>query len=488
MEKKRYFVGVDIGTSNVVMVVGSQVEDEPIKIEGLESQPIDSGVTAGKIINVQKTGEAIRLAKERLEKSLSIKIEEAYAGFANENIRCVQYTDHVFVKDSASGCIAQEDVDSLHERMQNVIADQSEEIMARTPLCYIIDNDKEVADPVGSFGLNLSAKFLFILCQKEQLKRIQMSFQNAGLRLQRVYVNPTIISDVLLSEDEREEGVAIVDIGGGTTDVAIVRNGLLRYVASVPIGAQSINTDMHTFGIAERLTSQFKHRYGSAVSDMVAEEATIPIQMAGQAKKDYPQRNLVAIIEARLKDIIEYAWSEIKIAKMSTKIPCGIVITGGSALLDNIDELFRRETKLPARLGRVEYGGLSLESCQTYGNFANVAAIGTMLSGSQHAPSVVVKQKEIVRPVTTLAGNGAPRPRPVVPTPTPTPAPTPRPVSQPKPAPKVEVEEVVEVVEKPKAEPVSKPKTEDKPKGRGLWSKLSNTLDTILGNNKDEVL
>ena len=90
MEKKRYFVGVDIGTSNVVMVVGSQVEDEPIKIEGLESQPIDSGVTAGKIINVQKTGEAIRLAKERLEKSLSIKIEEAYAGFANENIRCVQ--------------------------------------------------------------------------------------------------------------------------------------------------------------------------------------------------------------------------------------------------------------------------------------------------------------------------------------------------------------------------------------------------------------
>lgn len=492
MEKKRYFVGVDIGTTNVVMVVGSQVDDEPVKIEGLESQPIDSGVTAGKIINVQKTGEAIRLAKERLEKGLNIKIEEAYAGFASENVRCVQYTDHVFVKDSASGCIAQEDVDSLHERMQNVIADQSEEIMSRSPLCYIIDNDKEVADPVGSFGLNLSAKFLFILCQKEQLKRIKMSFQNAGLRLQNVYINPAVEPDVLLSDEEREEGVAIVDIGGGTTDVAIVRNGLLRYIASVPMGAQSINTDMHTFGIAERLTSQFKHKYGSAVSDMIPEEATIPIQMAGQAKKDYPQRNLVAIIEARLKDIIEYAWNEIKIAKMSTKIPCGIVITGGSALLDNIDELFHRETKVPARLGRVQYGGLSLESCEKFGIYANVAAIGIMLSGSQHAPSAVVKQKEIVRPVTTLAGGGVQRPRPVGSTS----ASASQPVQQPKSKPKSEpvadgVTNVADdVAEKQKAEPSGKTKSGDKGKGRsrGLWKTLSNTLDTILGNNKDEVL
>lgn len=488
MENKKYFVGVDIGSSNVVMVVGSQVDDQPIKIEGCESQPAE-GVAAGSINNVHSVGNAIRAVKERLESNLKIKIDEASVGIANERVRCVTYTDHVFVRDNYTNCIEQEDITSLHERMQNVIADQSEEILARIPQCYIIDNNgKEIDNPVGSFGQTVSAKFLFVLCQKEQLKRVKMAMNHAGMRLQNVFINPMVLPEVLLSDDEKNDGVAIVDIGGETTDVAIYREGKLRHIASIPIGAQSINVDMKTFGITERLTSQYKHHHGQAVSDMVEENLTISIQMAGQVRKNYPLRNLVAIIEARLKDIIEYAMVEVKVAKMTTKIPCGIVITGGSALLENIDLLFKRETNLPARTSRVEYG-LSGESCEQYGAYANTAAIGVMLASSKHAPSNVVKMHEIVRP--TPPTRPTP-PQPAIVTPKANKETTPQPVKDTtttnlKSEVKVKADNNTDNGTTIKTTTSSK--KSGKSKGRGFWGAISNTLDTILGNNnKDEVL
>ena len=490
MENKKYFVGVDIGSSNVVMVVGSQVDDQPIKIEGCDSQPVE-GIAAGAINNVHSVGNAIRAVKERLESSLNIKIEEASVGIANERVRCVNYTDHVFVRDSNTNCIEQEDISSLHERMQNVIADQSEEIMARIPQCYIIDNNgKEIDNPVGSFGQTVSAKFLFVLCQKEQLKRVKMAMHHAGLRLQNIFINPMVLPDVLLSDDEKNDGVAIVDIGGETTDVSIYREGKLRHIASVPIGAQSINVDMRTFGITERLTSQYKHRYGKAVSDLVDEDSTISIQMAGQVRKNYPQRNLVAIIEARLKDIIELAMVEVKVAKMTTKIPSGIVITGGSALLENIDLLFQRETNLPTRCGRAEYG-LSGESCDQFGAYTNATAIGVMLASSKHAPSNVVKTREIVRPTPPTPPTRPTPPQPIVATRPTTESVKPQPVKvTPTPTLKSDVEKKAEsdTTTKPLTTSTKKEKS-GKSKGRSFWGALSSTLDTILGNNnKDEVL
>ncbi|MBQ7856796.1 MAG: cell division protein FtsA [Alistipes sp.] len=397
MESKSYFVGVDIGTSNVVMVVGSRKgSGGAIEIEGVSSQEIESGVSAGRIDNINTVGVAIRKAKEELEEELHICINEAYAGISSESVRCAYYTDHVFVKDSTSNCISKEDVASLHERMYNVHADSGEEIIARIPQNYVIDEGREIEDPVGSFGHTLSSTFMFILCPKSQLERVRMSFFNAGLKPPlAVRVNPCELPRTLLSQEEREEGVVIVDIGGGTTDVSVTRGGKLRYIATVPIGAQSINADMHAFGIFESKTESIKKRYGSAVADMVEADSVIPMALAGMHKRDFPQRNLVSIIEARLKDIVEYAMAEVKYAKMTSKVPCGFVITGGCSTLENIDELFRRETKLPARLGGAKEG-VTEGSLDNISTFAHSAAVAVMLYGATCQACNVTAQRGAV--------------------------------------------------------------------------------------------
>lgn len=494
MEKKSYFVGVDIGTSNVAMVVGSRIGDGPINIEDGVTRPINGGVVAGRIDNVQSVGAAIRAAKEELERELNIRINEAYAGLSGEFVHCAYYTDHVFVRDNVSSCITKEDVASLHERMNNVIADPSEEILERIPQNYVIDSSKEIADPIGSFGRNLSSTFMFILCQKNQLMRVKMAFHNAGLSLLGTYVNPAVLPSLVLTDEEKDEGVAIVDIGGGTTDVSIVRGGKLRYIASVPIGAQSINADMHTFGISDRNTEYFKRKYGSAVADMVPADATIPIQKAGQqSKKDFPQRNLVAIIEARLKDIAEFAWAEIKHAKMSTKIPCGLVLTGGSTVLENIDELFRRETGVPVRLSTVE-SGISDETKEKVSTYLQSAAVAVMLNGVKRGKCDVIElSPKVVSPQ-----------QPTSPTTI-----TPQPIS-PKVGQNVAVENgdgttgtpsddngdtttpptTPQQQQTPESEQKSEPKKEPKkePKRGGFIKNISKLLDAVLGNDKDDVL
>ena len=482
MENKSYFVGVDIGTSNVVMVVGSRIGTSgAVEIEGVSLQEVETGVSSGRIDNVNMVGSAIRKAKEELEEELHISIHEAYAGISSEMVRCAYYTDHVFVKDAASNCISKEDVASLHERMYNVHADTSEEIIARIPQNYVIDESREIEDPVGSFGRTLSSTFLFILCPKSQLERVKMSFFNAGLKPPlAVRVNPCELPRTLLSKEEREEGVAIVDIGGGTTDVSIVRGDKLRYIATVPIGAQSINADMHAFGIFESKTENVKKRYGSALADMVAEDSVIPLSLAGMQKRDFPQRNLVSIIEARLKDIIEFAMAEVKSAKMTSKIPCGFVITGGCSMLENIDELFRRETKMAARLGGAQEG-ITLESIDNISAYAHSAAVAVMLYGATCQACYVVEQRAAAplyppQPPKHIAP--APTPRPVPPVTQPTPASTPQPI-EPDP---IEEEDVVK--------PEEEKREVEGGRRRGKFftsflSGISRTINVLVGNEDE---
>lgn len=483
MEKKNYIVGVDIGSSNVVVVVGTRNTDGSLKIDGIASRPVAGGVTSGRIDNVRSVGKAVREAKEELEEELGIRLNEAYAGISGNFIRCASYTDHVFIKDS-SHCITREDVAALHERMRNVLADDSEQIMDRIPQNYVVDDGSETDDPVGAFGHKLSSTFLFVLCSREQIERVKMSFHNAGLRLLDICVNPAVLPDVLLSDEERDEGAAVIDIGGGTTDVSIVRGGILRYAASVPIGASTVDADLHAFGIAKLNAEQIKKKYGSAVADMVQPDISVPVQMPGQTKKDFLQVNLVSIIEARLKDIAEFAWDEIRRAKFASRIPCGIVLTGGSALLENIDELFRRETGANVRLGAARYG-IDEESQQKIGTYAHSTAVAVLLFGEKHGFCEVTER--VALPSAGADGAGEPR-KPQKPEPfTPREDPKAPPVVQPA---NEEAEE--EDKSEDKSEPEKEPPTygtpngnDNGPKNRGFLKKALEKFNNFLGDNKD---
>ena len=212
MEKKSYTVAIDLGSSNVVVAVGSKREDGTLGIEAVVSKPVE-GVKAGRIDNIEQAGNAIREAVAEVESTLGVRITEAYAGISGEFVRCARHTDHVFTYDPQNG-VNQGDVDALFDRMRNVQAPDDETIMERIPQHYMVDDAEEVRNPVGSFCKRLSSTFNFILCGKTPLQRLDMALRRLGIRMLGVFPNALATPEAVLSSDEKEEGVAVVDIGG----------------------------------------------------------------------------------------------------------------------------------------------------------------------------------------------------------------------------------------------------------------------------------
>ena len=430
MEKKNYIVGIDVGSSNVVMVVGSKNESGKMVIDAIVSKP-SKGVNAGVIENINQVSECLKAAKAEIEEELGIRISEAYAGISGAFVRCGQVSDHVYVRDPQNG-ISQFDVDALFTRMKEVTAPENEMILERIPQCYVTNNGLQVKDPVGSFGNRLSATFNFILSEKTPLERVKMVFRLVGLQLAGTYANSMIMTDAVASEDEKMDGVAVVDIGGSTTDVAVYHGNVIRHIATIPMGASAINRDIHMHGVPERSVESLKKKYGSAIAEFVSEHKMIQMPSLGNQTKGVLLRNLAAIIEARLTDIAEFVKAEIKDSGYSSRLSYGIVLTGGSASIAHIDELFRRVTGLDVRIATAEYG-LDDESRAQIESPAHTAAVALLLKGAdQGACSVVSRPGGInfPQPPTPPILGGTPLSPPTPPTPpipggTPLPPPTP---------------------------------------------------------------
>lgn len=380
MEKKNYIVGIDIGSSNIVMVVGSKNEAGEMVVDALVSKP-SKGVNAGVIENINQVSEGVKAAKAEVEEELGIRISEAYAGISGAFVRCAPLSDHVYVREPQNG-ISQFDVDALFARMKEVSAPDNEIIIERIPQNYTVDNGLEVKDPVGSFGRRLSSTFNFILCEKTPLERLKMVFRLSGLQLAGTFANSMIIAEAVLSDDEKSEGVAVVDIGGATTDVVVYHGNVIRHIATIPIGANSINRDIHMHGIPERSVEALKKKHGSAIAESVSEQLLIQVPSVGKSSKGVMRRNLAAIIEARLTDIAEFVKAEIKDSGYANRLSFGVVLTGGSASIDHIDELFQRVTGYEVRVATAECG-LDEESRMQIESPAHTAAVALLLKGAE---------------------------------------------------------------------------------------------------------
>lgn len=412
MEKKSYIVGIDVGTSNIVIVVGTKEESGLINVEAIVSKPA-RGVNAGIIENYNEAGTVIRAAKQEIEEELGIRITEAYVGVSGAFVRCDRYTDHVFVKEPREG-VTQRDVESLNERMRNVIAPENETIIERIPQNYMIDGGQEIKSPVGAFGRQLSSTFNFILCDKMPLTRLDMTFRQLGIKVLGIFANALIMPEAVLTADEKEDGAAVVDIGGGTTDVAVVHGNIVRYIASIPMGANTINRDIAAHGVPERSVEKLKKNYGSAIAEFVPERKLIQIPSMGHRTKGVMRRNLAAIIEARLTDIAEYVKAEIKDSGYAGRISYGLVLTGGSASLEHIDELFHRVTGYDVRIGTPQ-SGIDSESQEKIDTPAHTAAVALLLAGAKHgacavsfqpAPQTPPKPEPAAQPVQNAATGG----------------------------------------------------------------------------------
>jgi len=379
VENKSYIVAVDVGSSEVVVAVGSPGEGGVLEIVTVVSEPTD-GVSAGLVDNSKSVGQALRRARERAEQEARIAITDAYVGISGKFVRCARYTDHVFVED-VENCISQRDVNALTERMRNVKAADGEVIMDLFPLSYKGDAGSEMKNPVGCYSKQLSSTYNFILCEHMAKDRLRRVFLDAGIKIRGMFANAAVMADSVVSTDEKEEGVAVVDIGGGVTDVAVYYGGVLRYIASIPIGGSAVNSDIRAYGIPEKQVEKLKRRYGTAVTDLTPDDI-IQVRNSSRSLKSILRLNLAAVIEARMTDIAEYVWNEIRDAGFGKKLSAGIVLTGGGAGLKNIDELFRRVTGRDVRVACAEMG-VATESLEKVASPSLTVAVSLLLRGAQ---------------------------------------------------------------------------------------------------------
>ena len=470
MDKKKYVVAIDVGTSEVVIAVGSIADSGTINIETIVSEPCE-GMMAGLVDNSQMVTESLRRARARAEQQAGIAITDADVTISGKFVRCAHYTDHVFVEDKEA-CISQRDVNALCERMRSVKSADGEVIMDYYPVTYKGTSGVEMKNPVGCYSPQLSSTYNFILCEHTAKDRLLRVFMGAGIKIRNLYAGAAVIGESVINSDEKEEGVAVVDIGSGVTDVAVYYGGVLRYIATIPMGGAVVNSDIRAYAgtIPAKTVETLKRRYGSAMVDLTPDEK-IEIHSGSRAIKPIQRLNLATVIEARMSEIAEYVWSEIRESGYAKKLAAGIVLTGGGAALDHIADLFQKITSQEVRVSCAEMG-VATESLDKVSSPNLTMAISLLLSGA----------KEGACPVRELQS-----PAPIK--------------NEVKPAQEVKVAEPTPSVQTPTPEPEpEKVKDNDNwddeiedeedddvtPKSRGIWSWFKNKIDGAF--NPDEGL
>lgn len=396
--EKNYIVAIDLGSSNVVVAVGTKAPDGKVNIEQVVVRE-SAGVAGGEVKNVESAAASIKKAVEEIEEKLGVKITEAYTGISGNHIRCAKHPYYVYVA-GKDGEITAEDVHQLNESMRNMQAPDGYKLMHIIPQHYIVNDDEEVMDPIGRFGKTLGSTFNLIIGENVIISRLDKALQKIGIKQAKLFINPLAMAEAVTFPDEKELGVAVVDIGGGTTDVTVYHEGIVRNVSVIPMGADAINKDIRSYGIMERYVEDLKTMYGCAVADMVDPEKLVKIP--GRTPNDYKDisfRNLAAIIEARMLDIIDYVVGEIEEAGYAGKLGAGIVLTGGSANLQEIKTLFEKRTGLEVRVAAPEVL-VTAESKEMVGDPGMSVAVGILWQGLNSGIETKVEAKTWSAPQT----------------------------------------------------------------------------------------
>lgn len=336
--KGKQIVAVDVGSSNVVIAVGSEREDGSVDIMGIVSEPV-GGVVAGRIENNEMVARSIAAAKSKIEKQLGIHITEAYVGMSGDFIRCAQVEDHVYVQDEG---ITRRDLEELNRRMLSVkLPDDREIIISMEPLRYMID-DKVVEEPCGAYGHKLAATYNFVLCDKKMRDRLAGCIKSQGITVKEFVPNAMISHLGIATTDEVVDGAVVINLGAGITDVSVLQGGKVRYAASIPMGANAINDDIRSLSIT-KYVEDLKIMYGSAIADLCEDDLIVFPQKYHIMVKSILRRNLVIAIEARLKEIADWVKKEIKEAQCGSRFRPAVLLTGGGSRMKDIEQLFARE-------------------------------------------------------------------------------------------------------------------------------------------------
>jgi cell division protein FtsA len=344
-------VGVDIGTTKIAAIVGRKNEFGKIEILGIgKSESL--GVTRGVVVNIEQTIGSIKAAVSMAADKANVDIGEVIVGIAGQHIKSMQHRGMI-IRQSLDEEINQKDIDNLIDNMHRLVMSPGEEIIHVIPQEYIIDNESGIKNPIGHAGIRLEGNFHIITGQISAVKNIFKCVTRAGLETVDLHLEPLASADAVLSDEEKEAGVVLVDIGGGTTDVAIFYDGIIRHTAVIPFGGNIITEDIKEgCGIIKTQAEQLKMRFGSALSQENQENEIISIPgLRGRPHKEISVKFLAQIIQARMEEILEFVLFEIKSSGFERKLAAGIVVTGGGALLKHLPQLVMLTTGMDCRIG-----------------------------------------------------------------------------------------------------------------------------------------
>ncbi len=344
-------VGLDIGTTKIAAIVGRRNELNKIEILGYgRSESI--GVRRGVITNIENTVQSIQAAVKEAEARSGVTIRTVNVGIAGQHIRSIQHRGNM-IRRNPDVEISQDDLDTLTSSMYNLAMNPGEKIIDVIPQEYTIDGEPGFKEPKGTMGHQIEANFHIITGQTSAAMNILKCIQKAGFNVENLILEPLASSESVLSDDEKEAGVVLVDIGGGTTDIAIFLDGIIRHTAVIPFGGDIITEDIKAgCAIIKKHAEDLKVKFGSALARENKNEEVVAIPgLRGRPPKEITLRNLASIIQARMEEIIEYVYQEIKTTGLEKRLIGGIVLTGGGAMLKHIEQLTQFMTAMDTRIG-----------------------------------------------------------------------------------------------------------------------------------------
>lgn len=401
MENSKIVVGLDIGTTKICAIVGRKNEYGKLEVLGM-GKAESEGVIKGIVTNIDKTVFAIGKAIKEASEMSGIDIGVVNVGIAGQHIRSTIHHGSI-TRNSREDEVSIEDVNRLTEDMYRIVIPPGSEIIHVMPQDYTVDYEEGIKDPVGMSGVKLEADFHIITAQTSAINNINKCVRRAGLEIEDLILEPLASSLAVLSEEEKEAGVCLIDIGGGTTDIAIFYDNIIRHTAVIPFGGNILTTDIqHGLMVMAKQAEQLKTRFGKAIAEEASPNEIVSIPgIRNRTAKEISVKNLSNIIQARMEEIIEMAHGEIINSGFEKRLAGGIVITGGGSQLSCLKQLVEYMTGMDTRIGypNEHLGKSKLEAVKSP---MYATSVGLVLSGFRSLDEREERYKEAKEATKTL--------------------------------------------------------------------------------------
>ncbi|HZL08525.1 MAG TPA: cell division protein FtsA [Prolixibacteraceae bacterium] len=349
-KNENFFAAVDLGSTKIVALAGKKNEEGKIQIIGL-GHSASRGIKRGVLLNVEEAFAAISDAVGQAEKNCGHDIENVFVNISGQQLTTLTSRQQRTL--GRDRCVSESDVEQMMDQARQISLAEDMSIYHINPEFYTIDDESGITNPVGSIGENIEASFKIHVAPDSYQRNISMCFARGSINVQKVILDPIASSEVVLTDEEKETGVALVDIGGGTTKISIFYEGVLCYTSMVPFGGNVVTMDIKEgCSITVKQAESLKVQFGQAIADFAPDDKVVTIPIHGWEPKQISFKNLAHIIQARMEEIVAGFFYQVRKSGYVDKLGAGIVITGGTSLLPNLGQLVKFHTGLDVRVGK----------------------------------------------------------------------------------------------------------------------------------------